>query len=171
MNPETIHEIDSELARLSSVSRAEALFHYLCLFVHAPRFFWPVLNEWFCRCDDAWWARKAFLRLLLRQRSAAPEHLKAKDREFLETLPEFVTIYRGCSKERVLALSWTTDFEIARGFVRGHRNLAVPNPVVAKATVNKKHIFTAITERKESEVLVNYLMLRHKISYLPATSI
>ena len=37
--------------------------------------------------------------------------------------------------ERVIAVTWTTDWEIATGFAHGHRSLAVSAPVIASVAL------------------------------------
>lgn len=64
-------------------------------------------------------------------------------------------VYRGCSRARVEGLSWTTDFELVRGFANGHRGIPVPKPVVAKANICKDGIFAIFRSRAESEIVLD----------------
>jgi hypothetical protein len=78
-----------------------------------------------------------------------------KQPKFYKTLPEIVTVFRGCSKERILGVSWTTDVAVAQEFARGHRGMSPPNPVVAQARIPNSEIFTVVVHREESEIVLN----------------
>ena len=75
--------------------------------------------------------------------------------EFFDSLPDTVPIYRGCSKERVRGISWTTDRTVAKSFASGHRGVAVPNASLAHAIIPKGAVFCVFTDRQESEVLID----------------
>ena len=98
--------------------------------------------------------------MLLDYRSSAGPFLEGKDKEFYDGLPKVVTVYRGCSTSRVRGLAWTTDLDIARQFARGHRQIAVPSPVVATAQIPKEAIYTVTMDRNEYEVVLNYRRLK-----------
>jgi hypothetical protein len=140
--------------------------------------FWPVfLNIWTV-CDAAWEPQKRLLPLL-RERadenfldwaSSCDDTENADDEydgldgqkmaTFYNGLPDIVEIYRGCSANRVRAISWTTDHETARRFAHGHRGIRVPSPVLAAAKVRKVDIFAVFTAREESEVIIDPRRLR-----------
>lgn len=65
------------------------------------------------------------------------------------------TLYRGCSLDRIHGLSWTTDRKVAEGFVYGHRGMRVPDAVIAKTRIRKNDIITVVTDRGESEVIID----------------
>jgi hypothetical protein len=88
--------------------------------------------------------------------------------DFYHGLPEMAEIFRGCSADRVRAISWTTDREVALDFAGGHRGIRVKNPVLATAKVRKEDIFAAVTLRKESEVIIDPRRLR-KLVVTPHT--
>jgi len=117
------------------------------------QFGWPTSdNTWYCRRD---------IKMLLDEREPAGPFLKGADKEFYDSLPDLVTVYRGCSSSRVRGLAWTTDLDIARRFARGHRQIDVPSPVVATANVPKEAIYTVTTDRNEFEVVLNWRRLRN----------
>jgi len=121
-----------------------------------PDIFWPIfLSEW-TRCDAAWeWQQK--LIPILRRVGPCPREIyleHAKDNgQFWSSLPDDLTLYRGCSRARVNAISWTTNRSIAEGFAKGHRFIRVPDAVIAIATIRKADIFAATDDRKESEII------------------
>lgn len=109
---------------------------------------------------DATWEWRTVMKDFLDHHSPAAPFLEDQDKEFYETLPGVVTVYRGCSSDRVRGLAWTTDLEIARQFARGHRQIDVPSPVVVTAQIPKAAIYTVTMGRKEFEVVLNYRRLR-----------
>jgi hypothetical protein len=83
-----------------------------------------------------------------------------EQRQFFETLPLRVRVFRGCSRPRVRGVSWAIDRAVAEGFARGHRGIRVPDPVVASAVIPKEYIFFATNDRSEQEVVLNPCRLR-----------
>lgn len=86
--------------------------------------------------------------------------MEAEDRAFYAALPDRITIYRGCHMDRMMGLAWTTDRSTALTYARGHRQIAVPDPILVSATVAKTAILGAYQDRQESEILVDPLNLK-----------
>jgi hypothetical protein len=124
-----------------------------CLNRAAPEVFWPVFLKAWPSCDGTW-AQKERLLARLRRQGSGVDHLPEQTREWLGTLPQSITIYRGCSRSRSRGLSWTTDRDVALSFALGHRGLQVPNAVIVTALVSKANVFAAFLDREENEVLV-----------------
>ncbi|QOG05138.1 hypothetical protein IGS74_10780 [Aureimonas sp. OT7] len=130
--------------------------------------FWPVFLETWSRCDDTWHERRWML-FMLRQHGSAKsgnagrsrDFMSVDGRSFFDSLPDLITIYRGCSRPRVRGLSWTTDQRVARTFARGHRGIRVPAPVIVTARIPKVAIFAVITDRDESELIIDPIRLRN----------
>ena len=145
---------------INSVTRLPVMLRRL--FREPPAVFWPVFLEAWPSCDRTWESRSALLSLL--RRTSASEssrrYFDPKALAFYDGLPDPVTIYRGCSRARVRGVSWTTDRASAATFARGHRSIAVPDPVIAQATMPKQAVFAVFTERSETEVLVDPRRLR-----------
>lgn len=99
-------------------------------------------------------AKEYFSRFSMDDCTLHPEEIK----DFYESLPEEVTIYRGCAKEEFddmdLGLSWTTDRGVAEFFAF---RFSEPNRVVIAscAPVPKKYFTAVYTGRSEAEVIAN----------------
>jgi hypothetical protein len=119
--------------------------------------FWKVFHHCWSSCDDTWALNRALLQSLSfhNQEHPARYYMDRKQRKFYNSLPDVVTVFRGCSKERIRGVSWTTDVAVARGFARGHRGMSPPNPVVARARIPKSAIFTVLVDREESELVLD----------------
>lgn len=147
-------------AAIAAVSRRarfcdshERLFIMLQHIYHAPReVFWPVFLDMWDVCDATWDVQDLLLGAL---REHAPAILSDEERGIFDTLPDPVRVFRGCSRERVEGVSWTTERRVAEGFAHGHRFIPVPDPVVATAMIAKDSIFLANNERNEHEVLLD----------------
>lgn len=124
-------------------------------------------REWSV-CDDTFPYRRKMIALLRKWRTRNGHRhfpMDADARAFFDPLPETVRIYRGCSQRRIRGLSWTTRREVAERFARGHRNIEVPQPVIARALIDKtKGVFTAIADRGEGELIVLPRLLE-QVSY------
>lgn len=130
-----------------------------------PHEFWPLFHEFWPTCDNTWRWGERFLRLLQRNGDARP-YMEQDQTEFLGRLPDEIQVFRGCSRSRVNAISWTTDREVAEDFAAGHRSIRVPEAVVASALVPKELIITVILARQEKEVLLDPMHLQNvKVSH------
>lgn len=123
----------------------------------APAVFWQVFHQAWNTCDDTWYLQLDVIEALELNREAQPPHLFWNDEQkvFYGALPELVTVYRGCSRERMRGVSWTTDKTVAEGFARGHRGITIPDAVVAECRIAKQDIITVIPDRDESEVIID----------------
>jgi hypothetical protein len=84
---------------------------------------------------------------------SAQEYMESEDREWLASLPERVTIYRGQFAGRRAGISWSTGREVAEFFGQREIELGL-EAVVLSGRVKRSNIIAAFTGRKESEVLV-----------------
>lgn len=121
--------------------------------------FWTVLCEIWCSSDNTW-NRQAQLRfaLVLHARTG-PRYIPA-DKQPPNDWPQFLKVWRGCSRERVQSVSWTLDRTVAEKFAWGHRGIAVPNPVLASATIHRTAVYFVENERDEQEVVLDPSELR-----------
>lgn len=132
---------------------------------HDGNAFWPVFLEAWPKCDDTWECRHDILEAMDFYRGFFLSYATDAERAFYDRLPNWITIYRGCSRDRVFGLSWTLDRKVAERFARGHRGIMVPDPVIAEAKVRTREILAVFTDRKEAEVLIDFTRLqRVKIS-------
>jgi hypothetical protein len=147
--------VDQYSAMQSSPERLSALLEVIA--AGPPELFWPSLLRNWSSCDATWPARFRLLEVLSCQcrLSNAGLYFDNPARAFFESLPSNVKVYRGCSDNRVKGLAWTTDKSIAEGFAKGHRNIPVPNPVIASAQIAKDQIFFVAVDRSESEVVLD----------------
>lgn len=119
--------------------------------------FWRVFHHCWSSCDDTWALNRALLQSLSFHNAEDParNYMDRKQAKFYKALPDIVTVFRGCSKDRVLGISWTTDVAVAEEFARGHRGMSPPNRVVARARIPRSEIFTVVVHREESEIVLN----------------
>jgi hypothetical protein len=101
-----------------------------------PAVFWPALFENWDTCDAAWPLQSALLRTMLVKTAIKPAagYYGRGASDLLQSLPDPIRVFRGCSRERIKGIAWTTDEGVAEVFARGHRNIVVPEPVVAAAS-------------------------------------
>ena len=125
-----------------------------------PAIFWPAFMDAWPVCDATWPFKGLLLKAMKNAGGPTRVFISPTQRELLAALPAQVQVFRGCSRPRVRAISWTTDRAVAEGFARGHRGIRVPEPVIASALIPKEHIFFVTDERSEKEVVLNYRRLR-----------
>jgi hypothetical protein len=143
--------LESSAARLPAILR---------LVEGAPAaVFWPVfLSEW-SACDDTWPHMPRLLGLL-RRNAPGFSYLNDDQRRLFDGLPDHITVYRGCSLERMHGLSWTLSKKVAERFARGHRGLSVPRPTIAAARISRDNVFAVFCDRKEDEIILDAEKLR-----------
>lgn len=157
-----VNEISKQLWG-PGVNSANRLIELLSLTTFANHaVFWKVFCSHWDDCDDTWDLQEKLLDdLEYRSEGYLPEqHLSERSKDFFDRLPATIDLYRGCSRSRLYGVSWTTDLKVAEGFARGHRGIQVPNAGVASAQLAKRDIFTVMTDREESEVIVRPDRLR-----------
>ena len=150
-----VSDLTDYLHALNSEQRAGELLSLLNR--AAPKEFWQSFLVHWSGCDRTWEYTARWLRLLGKTsgKVSGYHYYDNSCRAFFDDLPELVTVYRGCSRERVNGISWTTDKSVAKGFAQGHRSIRVPNPVLATAKVAKNEILAAMVDRQEREVICN----------------
>jgi hypothetical protein len=119
--------------------------------------FWKVFHHCWSSCDDTWALNRALIQCLSFHNAEDParSYMDREQAKFYTALPDVITVFRGCSKERIRGVSWTTDVAVAEGFARGHRGITPPNPIVARARIPSSEIFTVLLDREESEIVLN----------------
>jgi hypothetical protein len=116
--------------------------------------FWRVFLEVWSACDGTEHVQDRLIRSL-RGHGSGVAFLSSEARDFFSRHPDPIPVFRGCSRARVRRISWTTNEDVALAFVRGHRAIAVPEPVLASALVPKSAVFAVFLDREESEVLLD----------------
>jgi hypothetical protein len=151
----TIGNINKILLMVSSAERAEVMLALTRR--QRAEVLWPVFFENWSHCDDTWYLRDDLLGQLQRFEDEAPgvEFLSAEARAAYDALPDPVKVFRGCSRERVMAVTWTTDREIATGFAHGHRLIEVSAPVITSGLVPKQAVYGVCIDRGESDVILD----------------
>ena len=95
------------------------------------------------------------------------DYCTKKQQKFFDSLPQYVTIYRGCTKDEVdsedYGISWTTDKKVAEFFAKEYIRRDTKNGVVIESTIPKADIFGVMLNRNESEVIVPYIMQDVKV--------
>jgi hypothetical protein len=150
-----IEVINKALLWENSTSRLSAMLKLLADAL--AEVFWPIFLVNWPICDATWNQRNALLSLLRKKSVLAPavDYYDSDVRTFFDSLPNVVTIYRGCSRNRVRGISWTTDKGIAEKFAGGHRFIPVPDPVIVRSSIDRDWIFAVSVDRNESEVLID----------------
>lgn len=174
---EAIQDAGKRLYATDSGTRLGVLMH-LCTTEQRPEVLWPVFLLWWTSCDATWdWRLPtlAVLRSLMRDSNGtdhpAEQWMEEADVEFYRSLPDEITLYRGCARKHVKGLAWSTDRKAAEIFAHGHRGIKVPDPVIAETIFPKEKVFAVFTNRNENEVVIDYAALgkikRHKYTPPP----
>lgn len=97
-----------------------------------------------------------------------------EERALFKKLPETVTVYRGCSVNKVSGISWTTDKEKAKWFAMRYNFQNKSGPLdkeccVVEGQIAKSDVLAVILQRQESEIICDPKNVkRKKKDILPA---
>lgn len=175
---EVIEAVEHLLIKVDSSNRLSELLRF-SITERRPEVLWPVFLRWWSSCDATWEWRHlvvSYLENLMGDNDGtdhpATPWMSEGDLEFYRSLPDEITLYRGCSRKHVKGLAWSTDRAAAETFAHGHRGFTVSDPVVAETIFPKEKVFAVFTSRNENEVVIDYAALgkikRHKYTPPPA---
>lgn len=150
-----IQNINKILLTVSSAERAEVMIALTRR--KRAEVFWPVFFENWSHSDDTWYLRDDLRGQLQRFEDEAPgvQFLSVEARAVYDVLTDPVRVFRGCSRERVMAATWTPDREVAPSFAHGHRFIEVSAPVIASGLMQKWAVYGVCIDRGESDVILD----------------
>jgi hypothetical protein len=88
-----------------------------------------------------------------------------EDRDYLASLPDEVTIYRGCSVNKANGFSWTTDPKLAELFANRFNfksDFFDKDCCIVTGTIAKADIFAVILERDEITLICDPTKIKGK---------
>jgi hypothetical protein len=112
--------------------------------------YWSILSDIWTDTENQWQNLGAWKRLLSSQRYHRHSLMDDTEIQLLNSLPELVTIYRGCVKgQNEDGLSWTLDKAKAEFFA----NRFSKEGIILEREIPKSEIIAVFTGRGESEVV------------------
>ena len=147
----TYDEANNRLVHCDSYSKMDEILR-LAKDYWGPSELWlRILGECWSGCDNIF-AYKNILKNLMPQEGPVLEMMSDDELAVYETLPDTVTIYRGCGKKNKNGASWSLDRDVAAKFPFLNR-YQVDNPMLVTAKVKKCHVLAVKLCRNESEVI------------------
>ena len=104
-------------------------------------------------CDAFYKWNDEFKEIFIQKNVKVEDTLHMYDRDWFNSLPKQLTVYRGCTEGRQDGICWTADKGIAEEFAEGHRGIKNAKPMVYEATINKFDAFFAFNDREEQEIV------------------
>jgi len=119
-----------------------------------PEIFWPLwLFNWshIDYCADLHWD----VYDVLKRKGSAQPYLDDDSMARFLALPKMVTVYRGCDREYVDGVAWTTSKKVAGYFATGGRYGRPIDPVIATGKIGKcsPDFFFPNGDRNEQEIV------------------
>jgi hypothetical protein len=153
-------EANEELVMFGSYERTEALVHVMRR-APTPADAIAAFLDWGNMCDAPWRWRSQIADILRGccAKISLPSVLASDSRQFYDSLPDLVPVYRGCEHGRERGLHWTTDKAVAEQFASGRRCVN-PRPTLAQAQIPKQHVFAVFVDRDEHEIVLDPRRLR-----------
>jgi hypothetical protein len=112
--------------------------------------YWSILSGIWTDTENQWQNLREWKRLLSAKRSSRHYLMDESEVQLLNSLPELVTIYRGCVKGlNEKGLSWTLDKAKAEFFA----NRFSKEGIILEREIPKSDIIAVLTGRGESEVI------------------
>ena len=104
-------------------------------------------------CDAFYKWHDWFKEIFIEKNVKVEDTLHMYDRDWFNSLPEQLTVYRGGPEGCQDGICWTVDRDVAESFARGHRGIKYAKPRVYEATMNKFDAFFAFNDREEQEIV------------------
>jgi hypothetical protein len=128
--------------------------------------YWVLLRSVWISTETTYPHTAEWLALLQASRPDREALMSPEDREVFDSLPETLTVFRGCdSAAGARGLSWTTDLERAvkfahyscgpRRLIFGGRKHYRAFPRVMGGTCEKSDVLAYFNERGEQEIVIN----------------
>ena len=124
-----------------------------------PDLFWPILIDLWDGYDwtaahGLFWQNCLVNLMDAHKPCSGHAYLTDASGGFYADLPDVVTVYRGCARQHVNGIAWTTDIATA-GFFAARGNTAADDPVIATGTILKSDpkFYFASQERDEFEIV------------------
>lgn len=115
--------------------------------------YWELASSIWTDSENINFNRSIWKNVLKSKRSGKEYFMEIEDRNYLENLPQTITVFRGCNEKNKNGLSWTTDREVAEKFAERFSTMSQGSTVLSK-TINKKKIFAYLSSRSESEIIL-----------------
>ncbi|MGA8698066.1 MAG: hypothetical protein WB689_30385 [Xanthobacteraceae bacterium] len=127
-----------------------------------PEIFWPLwLDHWSAidHCADLHW----HVHNVLKSKGSAQPYLDEESMARFLALPKTVTVYRGCDREHIDGVAWTTSKQVAGYFATGGRYGRPDDPVIATGKIEKcspDFFFPSGSEQGEQEIVCSPKVIR-----------
>lgn len=142
---------------VSECGSFEALPAMLDLFYEAPNGVWlEVLGRHWSRFDNVSEHLGTLQDFIAMTADAGPvmQMMNAAERKAFESLPDTLTIYRGCYALNKYGASWSLDRDVAERFPLLLRYRRDGRPLLIKATIEKQNITALKLDRRENELVI-----------------
>jgi hypothetical protein len=130
--------------------------------------YWGLLASIWIDSENIRQNPEIWLNLLKADRGDSRMMMSPEDLDALNLMPDVIPVYQGHTDVRDDGWSWTTDRAIAEWFASRFANLESAEPVVSCGSVNRADVTAFLSNRGESEILVNRDKVRIHQTYKPS---
>jgi hypothetical protein len=119
-----------------------------------PEIFWPVwLDNW--STVDYGGHLHCHLPVIFKRQGSALPHLNDEAKAHFDSLPNLLTVYRGCHERFKDGVSWTRSRKVAGYFASGGRYRPPSRPVIVTARIKKRsfNFYYCDNTRHEAEIV------------------
>jgi len=117
-----------------------------------PEVFWPVWLLFWSRTDYSADFHDNLPGMFKRKGPAYPYYDDA-EKETYHSLPDTITVYRGCDRRFVSGVSWSTERKVAEYFGMGGRGPIPEHPVIITGTITKSSPDLFYVSHGEGEIV------------------
>lgn len=111
--------------------------------------YWETISDIWRTVENIWQQKAEWKSVLVSENNHL--FMTKEEREFLNALPDEVTVYRGCNIKNEDGYSYTLSIETAQFF---SKRIGCKDGYIIKKVVPKKNIFAYTDGRNESEIII-----------------
>lgn len=153
------HEARQKLLHCTSRERMTSLISLFETRQIRPEHRIPLIGDWWSMCDDIGFNKWKIHRYVTGHfayhpsvHKNIPRLMRRHERVALASLPEIVTVYRGCNYEGRNGICWSLDKDVAKSFPFFDR-YKVNNPILVTARIRRDRVLALKLDRNEHEVI------------------
>jgi len=113
--------------------------------------YWRLFAEIVTDTNNFWEWKNTFRRIITKNKPEIEYMMNKREQRYFGSLPNAITIYRGCNRKNRHGFSWSLSKKVARKFSTWRNT---EKPIVRIGQCNKSDVIAYLSHRAEREILI-----------------